>query len=204
VKYTSTDKIGLDQIGREGTPLTDIKLRAANRLRLMQRHHFRSQQIVPTRQSGGEFKFVCHVVLSHEKARPRAIDVIQLVDLEPSSAGARRRGRIVHSEEEMGDWASVYDWGPLHFDRVALVGGDGLDGGLGCGGDVAGHVWAGDVGYRAVIGGQADSGLDAGGLVVDPELAEVLVRGGRREEGAGEEEFGEHGGFWYGDWIGGV
>lgn len=135
-----------------------------------------------------------HVVLLHDLVGPLAVDLVELVNLEPSSTDAGSLGSIVDgSVEHVGDRTWVAGLVPLDLDSVALGGSNGLDtgGDLGAA-DVADDVVAGYVGDGTVGWWHPDANLVTGGNIVDPELVKVLVSRDGGEESAGENGLGEH------------
>jgi hypothetical protein len=137
---------------------------------------------------------VGHVVSTHDLVRPLPINVVKLIDLEPSRTDTSNlRGIIDGTEKEMRDWSGVAGLIPLNLDSVALVRGDSLNsrGNL-VSVHVAGHGIAGNIFDRGVRRRHPDSGLITWGLAIDPELVEVLVGRDGGEEGGSDESFGEH------------
>jgi hypothetical protein len=63
-----------------------------------------------------------HVRRLHDFIRPLAIYIVELVDLEPACALARRRRRVVDGEQEVRDGAWVARRVPLDLDGVACRG----------------------------------------------------------------------------------
>jgi hypothetical protein len=149
-------------------------------------------EVLSACEAGRQLEFVRHVVGLHDFAGPLSVDGVELVNLEPSGSCTGVGCGIVYGLEEVGDGTGVAGVVPLDLDGVTSAGLDGLDGGWVGGRNVAGHVVALDISDGAVGGWHPDADLVARGLIVDPELVEVLVGRDGRDKGSSEECFGEH------------
>lgn len=161
----------------------------------MESKHLRAEKVLSGSKAGGELELVRGVVGLHDLVGPLAVDLVLLVDLEPSSTDTVGLAGVVDGTvQEVGDGAGVAGVVPLDLDGVAFLRGDSLDARRNLGAaDVAGHVLGCHVLDGAVGGRHPDTDLVARGLIVDPELVEVLVGGGGADEGGCEECLGEHG-----------
>lgn len=160
----------------------------------MEGKHLRAEEVLAASKAGGQLELVGHVVGLHDLVGPLAIDLVLLVDLEPAGTDTGSLASIIDgSVEEVSDGAGVARVVPLDLDGVTLSSLDGLNtrGNLGSA-DVAGHVVGLDVGDGAVGWRHADTDLVAGGLIVDPELVEVLVSRHSAEKGGSDDSLGEH------------
>jgi hypothetical protein len=153
-------------------------------------------EVLAARKSSRQLELVRHVRRAHDLARPLAAHVVQLVNLDPSCARARRARRVLYGKHVVRDRARVSGLVPLHFDRVARRSVESLDGAARRGRHVARHVGAGEVRDGGVGRGHADADVRAGRGVVDEDGAQVLVGGRGGYESGGEEGFGEH--VWFG------
>lgn len=115
-----------------------------------------------------------HVVCAHDLVRPLSINVVELVNLEPGSDTGGILCGVDRAEKHVSDGSGVAGLVPLNLDGVSLVGSDGV-GDTSLSVDVAGNVFAGNVGYRAVGWGHPNADLVTRSHIIDPELVEILV-----------------------------
>lgn len=171
-----------------------VELGAANGLSTVQSKHLRAEEVLAACEAGGQLEFVGHVAGLHDLVGPLAINLVNLINLEPSGTNTSGLAGVVDgSVQEVSDGAGVARVVPLDLDGVALSSGDGLDtrGNLGAA-DVASHVIGGHILDGAVGGWHPDTDLVAGCLIVDPELVEVLVSRDSAEKGGSNDSLGEH------------
>lgn len=116
-------------------------------------------------------------ICQHDLVGPLSVDVVNLVDLEPSGSNARfLRGIVDGAEKEVGDWARVAGSVPADGNAVSLAGSNGVNARRdGAASDVAGHIVASDVCHGAVARWHPQADLVSRRHIVDPHLVEVLV-----------------------------
>lgn len=160
----------------------------------MESKHLGAEEILSAGETSGELELVGHVGGLHDLVGPFAVDLVELVDLEPASADTSSLGRIVDwSVQEVGDGTGVAGGVPLDLDGVAFGGLDGFNAGRHLAAVyVASHVVGLYVCDGAVGGRHPDADLVAGCLIVDPELVEVLVGRDGGDEGGCDDSLGEH------------
>lgn len=151
-----------------------VELATADSLGGVESQHFRAKEVLAAGEAGRELELVAHVLGAHDLAGPLAVDVIELVDLEPRSNTSGILGGVDGAEQHVSDGSRVARLVPLDLDGVSLAGLNGV-GDTSLSVDVAGHVLAGDIGHGAVRGRHPNADLVARGLSIDPELVEVLV-----------------------------
>jgi len=119
-------------------------------------------------EASRELELVGHVACAHDLVGPLSIDVVLLVNFEPSSTDTSCSGSIVDGKEEVGNGAGMTRLIPLDLDAVSSSGLNGLHSTLAGRRDVASHVVARDIGHRAVGRRHPNSDLVPRSLVVDP------------------------------------
>ena len=176
-----------------GSELT-IELSTADGLSTVEGKHLRAKQVLSACETSGKLELVGHVGGLHNLVGPLAVDLVELVDLEPAGANTGSLGSVVdRSIQEMSDRTRVTGGVPLNFDGVALGSLNSLNTRWHLVAiDVAGHIVRLYICDRTVGGRHPDADLVARGLIIDPELVEVLVGRDGRDEGGCDDSLGEH------------
>lgn len=160
----------------------------------MESKHLGAEEVLSAGKTSGELELVGHVGCLHDLIGPLAVNLIQLVDLEPASANTSSLRCVIDGTvQEVGDGTGVAGGVPLDLDGVALSGLDGLNARrYFTAVDIAGHVVRLYVCDGAVRWRHPDTDLVARCFVVDPELMEVLVGRDGGDEGSCDDSLGEH------------
>ena len=176
-----------------GSELT-IELSTADGLSTVEGKHLRAEEVFSTGKASRQLELMRHVGRLHDLVGPLAVDLVQLINLKPTSANTGSLGSVVdRSIQEMSDRTRVTGGVPLNFDGVALGSLNSLNTRWHLVAiDVAGHIVRLYICDRTVGGRHPDADLVARGLIIDPELVEVLVGRDGRDEGGCDDSLGEH------------
>lgn len=171
----------------------DIELTTSQSLRGVESKHFAAKQVFTAGDARRKGELVGHVVCTHDFVGPFAIDIVQLVDLDPSTntSGLRRVGD--RFREEMRDGAGMARLVPFDLDLITSFCFERQNTGWNLAStDIAGHVVASNIFHGAVGRRHPDTDLISWCLIIDPDLMKILMGSCGRKEGESKKSFGEH------------